>query len=186
MPSPIYVYGYKIIKSSKESMMKARLKRLIYFVFRLMAIKKNRVLIFSYYGGNYGGSPKYLSEYFVKNAPELEVVWAFTEPEKYADIKEICPVKYSSLKYYYYLSTSAFIITNYRMTTEFVKRKEQRYIQTWHSSLRLKMIEKDAEGTLPKHYIEMAKILRRLTCFWLEIKRAGKYLNALFGTTVLI
>ncbi len=38
-----------------------------------------------------------------------------------------------------------------------MKRKNQYYIQTWHSSLRLKQIEKDAETALPPHYIEMAK-----------------------------
>ena len=37
------------------------------------------------------------------------------------------------------------------------KRKNQYYIQTWHSSLRLKQIEKDAENALPAHYIRMAK-----------------------------
>lgn len=36
-------------------------------------------------------------------------------------------------------------------------RAGPKYIQTRHSTLRLKMIEKDAEDTLPAHYIQMAK-----------------------------
>jgi len=39
----------------------------------------------------------------------------------------------------------------------FVKREEQYYIQTWHSSLRLKQIEKDVEHLLPPSYVQMAK-----------------------------
>ncbi|GAB5617077.1 hypothetical protein JCM31739_19020 [Faecalimonas canis] len=133
------------------------IKKIVYKFLRVFPIKKNRILFFSYYGANYGGSPKYLSEYFEKVNPELEVVWAFTDVKKHKKLENKKLVKYSSIKYYYYLATSHFIITNYRMTLEFDKRKEQRYIQTWHSSLRLKMIEKDAEDTLPKHYVEMAK-----------------------------
>ena len=62
-----------------------------------------------------------------------------------------------SLRYFYELCTAKVIITNYRTTEWFMKRKEQYYIQTWHSSLRLKHIEKDAEAHLPEHYVQMAK-----------------------------
>lgn len=62
-----------------------------------------------------------------------------------------------SLKYFYEMCTSKVIITNFRTTDIFKKRKNQYYIQTWHSSLRLKQIEKDAESSLPKNYIKMAK-----------------------------
>ena len=43
------------------------------------------------------------------------------------------------------------------MTNLFKKRKNQLYIQTWHSSLRLKTIEKDAITNLPAYYIKMAQ-----------------------------
>src|SRR5690625_1978508 len=62
-----------------------------------------------------------------------------------------------SLRYFYDLCTAKVIITNFRTTDLFVKRKEQYYIQTWHSSLRVKQIEKDAENVLPEPYIQMAK-----------------------------
>lgn len=137
--------------------MKNLIREIVYSLLRLLPVKNNRVLLFSYYGGNYGGSPKYLSEYFKENAGELEQVWAFTNPDKHSNLQSVRTVRYGSLWYYYYLSTSGVVITNYRMTQEFKKRKGQRYIQTWHSSLRLKMIEKDAEDTLPANYVEMAK-----------------------------
>lgn len=62
-----------------------------------------------------------------------------------------------SLKYFYELCTSKVIITNFRTTEIFRKRRGQYYIQTWHSSLRLKQIEKDAEDKLQLQYIKMAK-----------------------------
>lgn len=137
--------------------MKNLIRKIVYSLLRLLPVNNNRVLFFSYYGGNYGGSPKYLSEYLKENAGELELVWAFTNPDKHSNLQSVRTVRYGSLWYCYYLSTSGVIITNYRMTQEFKKRKDQRYIQTWHSSLRLKMIEKDAEDTLPANYVEMAK-----------------------------
>lgn len=122
----------------------------------LFAVRKNKILFISYYGSQYGCNPKYLSQYLVDREKNWDIVWAFTQPERY-DIKEIRKVRYMSLAYFYELCTSRVIVTNYRMTSLFRKRKNQLYIQTWHSSLRLKMIEKDAAATLPPHYIEMAK-----------------------------
>lgn len=134
---------------------KHRLIGLVYGLFRLFPIRKKQVLLFSYYGEQYSGSPKYIGKYLL-NKPDVDVVWAFIQPEKHPEIN--CKtVKYGHFAYYYHLATAGTIITNYRMTVDFVKRPGQKYIQTWHSSLRLKMIEKDAEETLPANYVEMAK-----------------------------
>ena len=128
---------------------------LLYGFFRLFPIKKKQVLLFSYYGEQYSGSPKYIGKYLLKKK-DVEVVWAFVQPKKHPEIN--CEtVRYGRIGYYYCLATAGTIITNYRMTSEFRKRPGQKYIQTWHSSLRLKMIEKDAEESLPAHYVEMAK-----------------------------
>ena len=136
--------------------LKEYLVKFINKIMRIFPIKKNRCFLYSSYGINYGCNPKYISEYLVENNPEIEVVWAFNYPEKY-DIRGVKKVKNMSLKYFYYLSTSKFIVTNFRTPVEFKKRDKQIYIQTWHSSLRLKMIEKDAEDTLPQNYIKQAK-----------------------------
>ena len=129
---------------------------LIRIISTLFPITKKKIFFMSYYGNQYGCSPKYLSEYITQNHNDWKVIWAFTQPDKY-DKPQIHKVRYLSLRYFYELCTSQVIVTNYRMTKLFKKRKSQIYIQTWHSSLRLKMIEKDAEATLPSHYIAMAK-----------------------------
>lgn len=127
----------------------------IYSLFRLLPIQKNKILLFSYYGEQYSGSPKYIAEYLKKNT-NLDVIWAFVQPEKYRSVGSKV-IRYGHLEYYLALATAGTIITNYRMTEEFHKRTGQKYIQTWHSSLRLKRIENDAVETLPERYVHMAK-----------------------------
>ncbi len=130
--------------------------RLVINICKLLPIKKKKIFLMSYYGSQYGCNPKYLSEYIVKNHPDWKVVWAFINPESHC-IEGVLKVRYLSLSYFYELYTSRVFVTNYRMTSLYRKRKGQLYVQTWHSSLRLKMIEGDAEDTIPSHYVEMAK-----------------------------
>ncbi|PYZ97041.1 glycerophosphotransferase [Alteribacter lacisalsi] len=128
-------------------------------VFNRMPIKKNKVFFTSYYGSQYGCNPKYVTEHILKNYPAgtFDLVWAFNRPEEKGPKEVVRKVKVMSLRYFYELCTSKIVLTNFRTTDLFVKRKDQYYIQTWHSSLRLKQIEKDAEESLPEHYVEMAK-----------------------------
>lgn len=133
------------------------LRNLLYSIFRTFPIRKRRVLFISYYGKSYGCNPKYISEYLMTKRPNnADIYWAFINPEKYSELP-IKKVRYSSIKYLYLLATSRVICTNYRMTLSFKKRRGQTYFQTWHSSLRLKMIEADTESSLPAYYIKMAK-----------------------------
>jgi CDP-glycerol glycerophosphotransferase len=139
---------------------KKHLILLIIHIFNCLPIKKNKIFLFSYYGSQYGCSPKYITEYILKqNYPKdkFDLVWAFNDPSLRKNMAGIRIVKTMSLRYFYELCTSKIVITNFRTTDLFIKRKNQYYIQTWHSSLRLKQIEKDAEESLPNHYVEMAK-----------------------------
>ena len=132
---------------------------LIIYICRWFPIKNNKVFLFSYYGAQFGCNPKYISHYITNHYPKdtFDVVWAFNDPESKGGCGNFRKVKTMSLRYFYDLCTAKVVITNYRTTDLFVKRKEQYYIQTWHSSLRLKQIEKDAENVLPDSYIQMAK-----------------------------
>lgn len=129
---------------------------LLMSLLKLLPISRRKILFLSYYGSQYGCNPKYLSEYIVGTHSDWDVVWAFTVPQEH-DVVGVRKVRYRSLRYFYELSTSRVIVSNYRMTADFKKRAGQYYIQTWHSSLRLKQIERDAESSLPAHYVEMAK-----------------------------
>ncbi|MFD0829838.1 CDP-glycerol glycerophosphotransferase family protein [Neobacillus sp. M.A.Huq-85] len=140
-------------------MLKRYLALAVIYLFNFFPIKKNKIFFYSYYGSQYGGNPKYITEYILKHYPKetFDIVWALNNIKENEHLKGIRKVKTMSLKCFYELCTSKVIITNYRSTELFVKRKDQYYIQTWHSSLRLKQIEKDAEIHLPNKYIQMAK-----------------------------
>ncbi len=135
------------------------LKSILILVSQILPINNRKMILWSYYGKQYSCNPKYITEYIINNC-DYDIIWAFDK--NYYD-KVILPsgvrkVKMNTIKYFYELFTSKIIITNCRTSNLFVKKKGQYYIQTWHSSLRLKHIEKDAISSLPKQYIKNAKV----------------------------
>jgi len=138
---------------------KKLLSLIIIYIFNCFPIKRNKIFLFSYYGSQYGCNPKYITDYILKHYPKnrFDVVWAFNNPKSIDYPVGFRKVKTMTLNYFYELCTSKVIITNFRTTELFVKRKNQYYVQTWHSSLRLKQIERDAENSLPSDYVKMAK-----------------------------
>ena len=79
-------------------------------LFNLFPIKNNKVFIFSYYGSQYGCSPKYISQYLVENYPKdkFDIVWAFNDVEANKNISGIRVVKTMSLRYFYDLKCKSF------------------------------------------------------------------------------
>jgi len=139
-----------------KTIMKETIYQFLIIFFSIFPIKKKKIFFLSYYGSQYGCNPKYLSEYMAKKCKDWTIVWGFVDPSIH-QVPGIKKVKYLSLRYFYELCTSRVFVTNYRMTEHYRKRKGQLYVQTWHSSLRLKKIEGDIEYNLPAHYVEMAK-----------------------------
>ena len=120
-------------------------------------IIKNKVIFWSYRGRTYSCNPKYITEYIINNNQDLDIqiVWAFKNIEEYRwlEDKGIKIVEYYSIDFFKELMTAHFIITNTRFGMDFHKRNGQIYIQTWHGTMPLKTIEKDARKKLGKHYI---------------------------------
>ena len=139
----------------------ARLNALRLF-YRLLPIQQNKIICWANSFKQYGCSPKAITEHLLINHPgRFDIVWVFEQgvhiPEPFPEGVRV--VRYFSLDYLKEVHTAHFVICNMRTGNAYMwdKRRGQRYIQTWHSSIRLKMIEKDAENTLPKSYIENAK-----------------------------
>lgn len=124
-------------------------------------IEKNKIIFWSYRGKSYSCNPKYISEYILNNNNiyNMEIVWAFNNINEYKWMEKygIKVVEYYSSEFFKELMTSHFIITNTRFGMDFHKRNGQIYIQTWHGTMALKTIEKDAEKTLNKYYLLNAK-----------------------------
>ena len=138
--------------------MKNFLNDLLYKVFRVLFVQKKKVVFISHLGKSYSCNPKYLCEYLAKHHKgELDLVWIYTT-EAPADLPDgVRAVKHFSRKSLYEICTTGCLVSNTRISNWFMfnKRKGQRYIQTWHSSLRLKCIEGDA--VLPESYVKAAK-----------------------------
>ncbi len=129
---------------------------------RTKPIQEKKILFWSDLGHRYSCNPRYLSEYILKQySSKMDIVWMF---DREIDIpkdfpQEIRVVRYFSKQWLYEIATAKYIICNHRIPPHFFfkKRKGQVYIQTWHSSLRLKAIEKDAEQDLTETYIHDAQ-----------------------------
>lgn len=135
---------------------KTFLYRFLSGCFRAFPLRKRTILFVSYYGAQYGCNPKYLSECFARKYPAWTMVWGFTDPKAHSAVPAR-KVRYLSLRFLFELATCKVFVTNFRMPLFFKRRAGQFYVQTWHSSLRLKAIEADAEATIPPAYVQMAK-----------------------------
>jgi len=132
-------------------------KKGITLLFYFCPIKKNKITFCNFMGKGYGCNPKYLAEEFLKDE-KYELIWFVSNINDESIPKKIKKVKYGSLKHYYHLITAKLWIDNIRNNPKPIfKRRNQVYLQTWHGGLCLKAIEKDAEESLSKHYINLAK-----------------------------
>lgn len=108
-------------------------------------IKKNRFVFFSMGGNNYGDSIKCLSDYIKSHHEGAEIIWAFSS---YYYDKVGCEHKkvvYGSFRYYYFVISSKYYITNCYAPLMAIKRKGQVMMQTWHGTA-LKRIGHDGKG----------------------------------------
>lgn len=129
---------------------------------RAKPIQKDKIVLWSDNFKSFGCSPKYIALYLAKQFPgKYDLVWVLEQdrPIPQGIPEGIRVVRYFSMEYLKELSTAKVVICNSRMGKAhyFRKRKGQYYIQTWHSSLRLKKIEGDAPG-LSEAYTQQAKI----------------------------
>lgn len=138
--------------------MKQNLVKLLFYIFRVFPIKNNKIVVTSYYGKGYGDSAKYICNYLIKNYNDkVQIVWLVKNVNDNNYLPDdIKAVKYKSILSIFELATAKVWIDNSRKPYYFLKRKKQFYIQLWHSSLRLKKIEKDAEQYLPLSYLKNA------------------------------
>ena len=127
-------------------------------LFKIFPIKKNKVVVCSYFGKGYGDNPKAIVNELLKSKKDLDIVWTLDGENKNATFPEgIRTVRYESIKYLYELVTAKVWIDNSRKKFVPKKRKKQYYIQTWHAGLGFKKCEKEVEDVLPKSYVKRAK-----------------------------
>lgn len=120
------------------------------FVNKFCKVKKNKIVIVNVRGFEYTCNPKYIAEEFAKrNIDKLDLVWMIgPKTDKSLIPKNFRLVRYHSLKALYELQTAKIIIANAHMINVhkkgFRKSSDTIYIQTWHGSMGIKKIDKDA------------------------------------------
>ena len=125
-------------------------------------IQKNKIIMWADSFKHFGCSPKYIALYLLQHYLGIfDIVWVFeygaAPPPDFPD--EIRCVRYFSIDYLRELHTAKFVICNMRTgpAQYWKKRPGQLYIQTWHSSLRLKKIEGDAAEHFDPEYIKICQ-----------------------------
>lgn len=110
-------------------------------LFWVFPINNNQIMAWNFFGNGYGCNSKYIYNYILSNAMPFKLVWAVKE---YGEFPEgVKQVRIYSLKYFYYLAKSKVLIDNQHKNHNFVKRKKQYFIKTWHATLGLKKIGTD-------------------------------------------
>lgn len=120
-----------------------------------LPIQKNKIVVTAHEGRGYSDSPKYIVDELLQQ--HFDIVWLIQEGQESSLPEGIRPVRYGTRQALKELATAKIWLDNCRKKYSPPKRKGQIYIQTWHSPLRLKKIEKDAEQQLPLAYLDRAK-----------------------------
>lgn len=103
-----------------------------------LPMKNNRIVFESFLGKNYADSPKNIYEYMVEKNLGYQYVWIFNEKK---DIPgNAIQVNRFSLRYYYYLATSKYWVSNSRLPLHLGKREGIIYLQTWHGTPLKKLV----------------------------------------------
>ena len=133
--------------------MKKIIKSILFKIFCLLPIKKNKVVCANFYVKAYGDNPKYIVDELLKQNGDYDIVWVCQA--KYNDTvpKEVRIVN-GGIRLLYEYATAKVWISNVRMPLYFTKRKKQFYLQTWHGGLGLKKCEKEVMHTLSKEYLK--------------------------------
>ena len=130
----------------------ASLRLACWFACRLLPIKRNKIVVSSYYGRGYGDNPKYIIDRLIARNVNLKIVWLVKNDKELDSLPpNIVPCKINSFSSIFHLSTARVWIDNCRKNAR-VKRRNQTYIQTWHG-FAFKRIEKDAENSLSSQYV---------------------------------
>lgn len=149
------------IKYAIEHIVQAMLQ-----LFRIFPLK-NRVSFISFSGRQYSDSPRRISELLLETHPEIQQVWAFEQPEKFAFLREkgIVTVKYKSLRYLYYVMTSKVYVDNAEFWSALKFRPDQMVLETWHGGGAYKQVGSDRPDINAREQQHAVEKMNKITLF---------------------
>jgi CDP-glycerol glycerophosphotransferase len=122
------------VQVAMERLTGRQLKTVMYrLVLRRLPIRSRTVFFESHLGKQYGDNPRYLYEAMVDKALPYRYVWSYRkDPTRFPD--QAVRVLRDSWRYYYEIARAGYIVDNQGLPSVVVRRRGQRYVQTWHGS----------------------------------------------------
>ena len=108
---------------------------ILLFPLRIFTIKKERVVLHNDLAQKYSGNPKAVAEFLRKSySGTFQIVYSVRDAEQFPALieKGLIPVRYKSMRYYYYAMTAHVFLTNSGGYSFLPLRKGQYVINTWH------------------------------------------------------
>lgn len=130
------------------------IRKLLVIFMRCLPLNRNKIIFDNFGGQGFGDDPRYIAQKLHELNPHLSLYWVTYHPD--GEFPQwLHPVKCGSVWADYHWLTSKVWVDNIKSTIRPLKRKNQYYIQTWHSTIGFKMNEADAPN-LMKRYRDIA------------------------------
>lgn len=123
-------------------------------IFGILPLQK-KVVFASYVGKYFSDSPLAIFEEMRGRDLGYRYVWLSEKPQKEIEGGDVVDI--FSWRACYHLATARVWVDNVRKREWIRKRKNQIYVQTWHSGITNKRGEGDESDRLPQSYIQRAK-----------------------------
>lgn len=120
-----------------------------------LPISRRKIVFCNFDGRGWGENPKYIAEEIIRQKLPYKLVWLSNSHTGFPNAIKV--VSWGSHRAIIELSSARIIINNVKTGLPFKKKKNQYYIQTWHSDFGIKLIEKEVESQLDPYYVSTSK-----------------------------
>jgi len=161
-------YGVNVSKYESNKGTKSLMEYCEYL--ETFPIRRNAILYDSWLGKAIGCNPYAIFRYII-DRPEFSGwthIWAINDisgiPGEYADRKDVIFVPRNSDAYRRYLATAEYLINNVTFPYWFIRREDQKYLNTWHGTP-LKGLGRDvknesmAHGNVTRNFLHATHLL---------------------------
>lgn len=152
-----YKRPYGIDSTNYEKNQSKKTSMIYVEYFESLPLIKKCIMYECYFGKSVNCNPFAIFEYVINNLKEDFLhVWVVDSieifPEKYKQLKNLVLVKKDSDLYLRYLATAEYLINNCTFPLYFIRKPEQKYLNTWHGTP-LKTLGKDLQhpGKIVEH-----------------------------------